>query len=371
MKILIPSVTCGGGHMQAASALEETWKIVRPEDTVRKVDVLDFTPRIYKKIYSEGYVKLIQHAPEVYSHYFEKTDDPSFIKRMTPLRRITSRFMANPFVKYLKEFSPDLMVCPHFLPLEIMGALGSKHFKKRKPKVVCVVTDFEAHALWMEPCVDLYCVAAEETKARLVARGVSEKKVIPTGIPVSLRFSSPINAKKVRKGLGFRNDQKTLLVLGGGFGMGPLPQIVKEADRMKVPFQIVVVAGKNEKLKRILDSKKYRHPMKIFGFTHNMHELMAASDLILTKPGGLTTSESLAMGKPLFIFSPIPGQESANSDFLLERGAAIKANRIEDIPFRLEQILHSPKLALMTSAAKSLGHPRAAVQIIQEAVKLA
>ena len=160
----------------------------------------------------------------------------------------------------------------------------------------------------------------------------------------------------------------SLLVLSGGFGMGPVAEILAELDNVSHPFQTVVVTGRNEELRRELAGRIGKHPTHVLGFASNMHEFMAISDLMITKPGGLTSSEALAMGKPLFILNPIPGQEAANSDFLLERGAAGKVNRVEDLPFRLDQLLGSKKLAQLSRAAKSLGRPDAAIQICQEVV---
>jgi len=257
------------------------------------------------------------------------------------------------------------MLCTHFLPLEITGAMLAKDPAFR-PFTACVVTDFEAHALWMEPSVNLYCVAAEETKARLVARGVKAEEVVVTGIPIAARFSQPVAAAAVRKACGLRDDLPTLLVLSGGFGMGPVAEILGELDKIPTPFQTLVVAGRNEALRRELAAQDRKHPTHVLGFVRNMHELMTISDLLITKPGGLTTSEALALGRPLFILNPIPGQEAANSDFLLQHGAAEKANRVEDLPFRLGQLLGSKKLAAMARAAKELGKPNAAAAICQE-----
>src|SRR5262249_11197502 len=190
-----------------------------------------------------------------------------------------------------------------------------------------IVTDFEAHALWMETCVDLYCVAAEETKARLVARGVKPDQVVPTGIPISARFSAIVEGRDVRKKLGLRGDLPVGVVLSGGFGMGPVGRILTELDRIPNEFQGLVVTGRNEQLRRDLAGQDRRHPTHVLGFASNMHELMAVADLVISKPGGLTSSEALAMGKPLMILNPIPGQEAANSDFLVERGAAAEWSR--------------------------------------------
>jgi processive 1,2-diacylglycerol beta-glucosyltransferase len=235
-----------------------------------------------------------------------------------------------------------------------------------RPFVASIVTDFEAHALWMESCVDMYFVAAEETKARLVARGAQAKNIVATGIPIATKFSAKPDAKRIRKNYGLRDDLPVLLVLSGGFGMGPVAEILAELDKVPGQFQTMVVTGRNDALRRELAVQNHRHPTHVLGFSTNMHELMAVADLIITKPGGLTSSEALAMGKPLFILNPIPGQEAANSDFLLERGAAAKVNRVEDLPFRVEQLLGSKKLGEMAKAAKSLGRPRAAETICRE-----
>lgn len=365
MRVLIATVTAGAGHLQAALALEEAWRSFRPRDTLRRVDVLDYTPKLYRKIYSEGYVKLVSHAPELYRLAFRKSDDPGLMRKLTRLRKVLGPLPARRFIRFLGDYRPDAVLCPHFLPLEILGSLD-RDPAARKPYLVGIVTDFEAHALWMERSVDLYCVAAEETKARLVARGVPAGRVVVTGIPVSVRFGRRVDPAQARKGIGLRDDLPVLLVLSGGFGVGPIGRILAEIDRLGRRVQVVVVCGRNEELRREIAAQDRRHPTHVFGFVANMHELMAAADLILTKPGGLTSSEALAMGKPLVLLDPIPGQEEENADFLLEHGAAVKVSRVEDLPFRLERLVGSPKLAAISRAAASLGRPDAGMRICRE-----
>src|SRR5438445_62195 len=360
MRILIATVTAGAGHLQAAAALEEAWRGLRPADAVEKVDLLDFVSRLQRKVYVQGYMKLVEHAPELWGMVFKKTDNPKLLRRVARFRRGFAERTNQKFVRHLRAFRPDAVVCTHYLPVEIMAHLERKGFN---PMTVCVVTDFEAHALWMEQAVDLYCVAAEETKASLVARGAKAENVVVTGIPIAPKFSVLPNPGAVRRNHGLRDDLPVLLVLGGGFGMGPVARILSALDKIERDFQTLVVAGRNEKLRRDLACGDYRHPTRVLGFATNMHELMAVADLIVTKPGGLTSSEALAMGKPLFILNPIPGQEAANSDFLLERGAAAKVNRIEDLPYRLGQLFASKRLAEMAKAAKALGKPSAAEAI--------
>jgi len=386
MRVLIATATAGGGHLAAAAALEEAWKTCCPKDTVQQVDILDFFPTLQRKIHSEGYVTLADHAPEVWGMVFKETDKPEVARRLTRIRRFFPSTSRSRFKRHIEAFKPDVVFCTHYLPLEALGLLRQEpgRHRRRKPEaggvseipghsgrpfVVSVVTDFEAHALWMDDCVDLYCVAAESTGARLLARGADPDSVVATGIPISSRFSQVVDTRAVRRALGIREDFSVVLALSGGFGMGPVVEVLAEIDKASTEFQVIAVAGRNDELRCKLAVQPYRHPVRVLGFANNVHELMAVADLVVSKPGGLTTSEALAMGKPLLIINPIPGQEAANSDFLLEQGAGSKVNRVEDLPFRIEQLLASKKLAEMSASAKRLGRPHAARKICEEVSK--
>jgi processive 1,2-diacylglycerol beta-glucosyltransferase len=148
-----------------------------------------------------------------------------------------------------------------------------------------------------------------------IAHGAIAENIIATGIPIAAKFSLKPNVKVIRKDYGLRDDLPVLLILSGGFGMGPVAEILAELDKSEKQFQMLVVTGRNDELRKKLAAQTRKHPTHFLGFSTNMHELMAVADLIVTKPGGLTTSEALAMGKPIFILNPIPGQEAANSDF--------------------------------------------------------
>jgi len=364
MRILIATVTAGGGHLAAAAALDEAWRSWRPKDTVERVDLVKFFSPLHRKIHADGYVKLVERAPELWGMLFAKTDNPKTVRRLNRIQQLFPSRARLGFARFVKKFQPDAVLSTHFTPVTEMGEMRRKN-PQPSPLSVSIVTDFEAHALWMDPHVDLYCVAAEETKARLVARGAAEADVLATGIPIAAKFAGPLEGSDIRKRMGWREDLPVMLVLGGGFGMGPVAEIVRELDKVKREFQIVVVCGRNQDLRRELAVQDRKHPTHVLGFANNMHELMGVADLILTKPGGLTTSEALALGKPLFILDPIPGQEAANSDFLLERGAAAKVNRVVDLPFRIEKLLGSKKLTDMAKAAQALGKPHSAETVCQ------
>lgn len=367
MKLLIATVTAGAGHVQAAAAVEEAWRSLQPEAPVQRLDVLAFTPKLYRTAYALGYLKLVAHAPELWGLMFDRTDNPALVRKLTRLRRALAKWLAPKFAQQVRRFQPDAVVCTHFMPLEVLGRLKAKAQAARQPTpfIVCVVTDFEAHALWMEPCVDLYCVAAEQTKARLVARGVPAAQVALTGIPVAPKFADRLSRAAIRRRLGLREDLLVLLVLAGAFGVGPVQPMLAQVNDLSRPVQVVVVCGRNERLRRQVALAQWRQPTRVLGFVTNMHELMAAADLVLTKPGGLTTAEALAVGRPLLIVNPIPGQEAANSDFLLEHGAALKANRVEDLAYRLEQFLEPARRTRLTRAARALGRPNAAREVCQ------
>src|SRR5688572_16197913 len=230
MRVLIATVTAGAGHLQAAAALEEAWRSLRPRDTVQKLDVLDFTPKLYRTFYVESYLKIIEHAPELWAHVFKKTDNPELVRKLTRGRRMLAQITTAKFARRIEEWAPEVVLCTHYLPLEIMGRVVRENGTEDSTFIVSTVTDFEAHALWMEASVDLYCVAAEETKARLVARGAPANNVAVTGIPISSRFAARLKPATLRKQFGLRDDLYTLLVLSGGFGMGPVAEILSELN---------------------------------------------------------------------------------------------------------------------------------------------
>lgn len=364
-RILIATVTAGAGHVQAAAALEEAWRAEYPADVVERWDVLSFAPRLVRRAYSEGYLSLVKHAPEIYARVFRRTDDAGLARRAMPRRQLLGRAMARPFLERARAFAPDVVLATHFLPMEVLGGwLGGA--AAPRPTVGVVVTDFEAHALWHHDRVDRYYVAMDSTAARMRARGVPSRALRVTGIPIAGRFRKAMSRPALRRRHGLDLRRPTLLVLGGGFGLGPVRELLAELDRVSRPLQVLVVAGKNEALRRDVARRRGRHDVRALGFVDNMEEWMTLADLVVSKPGGLTTSESLALGRPMLILDPIPGQEAANSDLLLEKGAAWKLSRLEDLPARLDELLRRGVLPRLAARAKALGRPRAALDIVRD-----
>jgi processive 1,2-diacylglycerol beta-glucosyltransferase len=287
------------------------------------------------------------------------------------LRRQVQKLNLLKFEKLVRKGDWDLVISTHFLPVELIAHLRLAE-KVRMPQVT-VCTDFATHRLWVnQPCERYFC-ATEEGAEYLGFFGVPRETVEVTGIPVHPEFGRPVDRDAVLKKHGLPGDRQIILQMCGGFGVGPVEKIYKSILSVERPIAVVVVAGRNEQLKAELEAieRPDRHHVVILGFTKEMHELMAIADLVVTKPGGLTTSEALARGLPLVVANPIPGQETRNSDYLLENGAAVKIDHPSQLALKLARILSSgERLERMRASARQLGKPRAAFDVLDRSLKL-
>jgi processive 1,2-diacylglycerol beta-glucosyltransferase len=276
------------------------------------------------------------------------------------------------FLRLLSTDDWDVVVNTHFLSAEIIA--GLKREEKFAAPQLTVVTDFETHRLWAnEPC-EHYFIATPEAALALHRWGVPSSATSITGIPVHPVFSRPKNRAECCTRQGIAGDRPVILQLAGGFGVGPIEQIYCTILSVQTPLELVIVCGRNNELKAQLDRCPVppRHRARVLGFTDQMDELMCAADIVVSKPGGLTTSEILARGAALVIVNPIPGQESRNSDYLLENGAAVKASGTATLAYKLSMLLESPeRLSQIKANAVRLGHPRAAYEVAARAIQFA
>jgi len=281
-------------------------------------------------------------------------------KRRLALDRLNTR----PLVRLLERRRPAVALCTHFLPAEIVMYLRRRRLLDIPVGVV--ITDFDAHALWLYRDVDWYFVAREEMKAHLAALGVPPETIHVTGIPIHPRFATPPDRTDARRRLGLDLSLPTVLVAAGGFGMGPVESLVQAVQGIRSPVQIVVICGKNAALERRLTAMPdLAHPMRVVGYTTEMEVWMSAADLLVGKAGGLTSSEALACGLILVIVNPIPGQEERNSDYFLEEGAAIRCNNLPALPFKIDSLLgDAAHLARMREAVARIARPHAAPDIV-------
>jgi processive 1,2-diacylglycerol beta-glucosyltransferase len=370
-RVLILSASAGAGHMRAAEAVlaacQERW----PKAEARHVDVLTLTPGPFRRLYGKGYLDFVNKAPELVGMLYDRTNRPPKSPAADRLRLLAERLNTRPLLTLLREFDPDVVCHTHFLPAEIVAHQKRKG-RVRAPHAV-VVTDFDVHRFWLCKGVARYFVAREENRVHLEALAEPSSTVRVTGIPIHPAFGRVPDAAALRRKHALDPGRPLLLVLCGGFGVGPVESLVESLIAAVKNAQLVVVAGRNEALRQGLERVARRGdvPARVLGFTTEMHEWMAVADLAVTKPGGLTTSEALALGLPIVVANAIPGQETRNASMLFEAGAAISGENPLTVGYRVAQLLLSPeRLRAMREAARSLGRPHAAAEIAEELGRL-
>jgi processive 1,2-diacylglycerol beta-glucosyltransferase len=372
-RVLVLSASVGAGHLRAAQAVERALHEVAPSATVHNLDVLELTNAAFRRLYGKAYLDLVNRAPHVLGYFYDMLDQPSRsgANRGDRLRLAVEKLNLRPFIRYLQEEHADLVINTHFLPAEIIAHLRVNG-QLGVPQVTAT-TDFETHRLWVNQPCEHYFTATPEGARYLHHWGVPAADTTVTGIPIDPVFSKPKDRADCRKRHGLAGDRPVVLQLAGGFGVGPIEKIYRAIQDVERPLELVVIAGRNEAVKAKLEAlpPSPRHRTHVLGFTDKIDELMAAADLVVSKPGGLTTSETLARGAVMVIVNPIPGQESRNSDYLLENGAAIKANNIATLAYKIGALLDDPaRLARVKENVARLARPRAAYDVAERSLKL-
>jgi processive 1,2-diacylglycerol beta-glucosyltransferase len=357
--VLVLSAAAGAGHVRCAEALASAF--AAKGIAAKHVEVLEYASYFFKKVYSDLYIELVNHQPAILGLVYDAMDHPwQYRKRRLALDWLNTR----PLVRLLLAEPPRMAVCTHFLPAEILLYLRGK--KILDIPVGVVITDYDLHAMWLYRGVDWYFVACEETKVHMVALGIPPETIHVTGIPIDPAFSAAREKAETRRELGLQPDRTTVLVSAGGFGMGPVESLVKALQEVSHPIQMAVVCGKNPELKSRLEGLPApNHPVKVVGFTTEIERWMAASDLLVGKAGGLTSSEALASGLVMVIVNPIPGQEERNSDHLLEEGVAIRCNNLPALAYKIDSLLSDKeRFDRMRKAVQRLARPNAAADVV-------
>ena len=376
-RLLILSASVGAGHMRAAQAVELALRELAPPDaTIKNVDVLTLTNAAFRKIYGEAYLDLVNKAPHVLGFFYDHMDKPRKPDdKRDALRGLVEKLNMSDLCDLLEckgERPWDVVVNTHFLPASIMASMRKK--RKLKTPQMTVTTDFETHRLWVNPPCDHYTTATDEGAAYLHHWGVPAETISVTGIPIHPVFAAPKDRAQCQQRQGIDGKRPVVLQLAGGFGVGPVEQIFNSMMTVETPLELVVVTGKNAAAKKKLETATppKQHRVKVLGFTDQIDELMAAADVVVSKPGGLTTSETLARGCAMVVVNPIPGQESRNSDYLLENGAAIKINNLPTLAMKLAALLAEPaRLQQIKNNARRIARPQAAFDVATRALRMA
>jgi processive 1,2-diacylglycerol beta-glucosyltransferase len=371
-KVLVLSASAGAGHMRAAEAVERAIKEMGAAGEVRHIDTLEYTNKLFRHLYSKAYLEMVNKTPEVLGWLYDHLDKPwKNERRRLALDKLNTR----PFVKMLKAYQPEITICTHFLPAEIISWLKAK--ERIATRQAIVVTDFDVHAMWLCHHYEHYFVALDETRVHLERLGIPPGKITVSGIPIDTVFAEKKDKRAMRARHDLSQDVTTILLSAGGFGVGPMQHIVQSLAEMRHPVQVVALCGRNEELKNRIErvARKLapggRILIKAIGYTKAMDEYMTASDILLGKPGGLTTSEALAKGMAFVIVNPIPGQEERNSDHLLEDGVAIRCNNLPALAYKIDRLLEDPsRLSSMQSNARRLARPHAAREIVGKLLAL-
>ncbi|MFZ2654352.1 MAG: glycosyltransferase [Victivallales bacterium] len=365
--VLILSVSAGAGHVRAAEALKKTTEENFPGVNAIHLDVMEFVPRLFRKIYADSYIKVIERSPAVWGFLYNQTDkeekEDSLVKK---IRYAVQKLNTRSLFDKIEELNPDIVICTHFLPAELLSRRIEK--KKFSAPVWVVVTDFDIHSLWIHPHMSGYFAASSEVAWRMKDKGISPENIHVTGIPIMPVFARKHSRFECAMELGVSPEKTTIILMSGGMGVGGIHLIAEKLLKIDCDFQMFALAGKNKALLEDLKKLEKSFPGKIkpTGFTTTIEKNMAASDLAISKPGGLTTSECLAMGLPMIVISPIPGQEERNADYLLENGAAVKAHNAAVLEFKLAELLKNPgRLGEMGRSAARIGKPHAAMDILK------
>jgi processive 1,2-diacylglycerol beta-glucosyltransferase len=370
-KILILSVSAGNGHVRAAQALEAAMQSAPPHTAVH-IDAMAHVAGGFRKVYTDWYIQLVNRAPELWSYLHQRADATPHHAPSQRLRRGIERLSTGALVREIRREKPDAVICTHFLPAELL--MRERNRGRIDFPVWLQITDYDLHNMWLVPGMAGYLAATEEVAFRLRARGIPADRIHVTGIPVMPAFSEPDAPALARDACAAALDldpaRPVLLMASGGAGVGDLPSMVERVLSLggDSGFQVIAVAGRNAEAHTRLQAVAARHPGRVvpIGFTNEMHKLMAAANLVVTKPGGLTVSECLALGKPMLLISPIPGQEEHNAGFLMEEGAAWLAYDAIGLDYKVARLMADPaKLADMARRSRALGKPRAAATVLQ------
>ncbi len=366
-RVLVLSVSAGAGHVRAAQAIVAHAHADFGLLDVRHVDMLTLVPGWFRKLYSDLYLKLASGLPEAWGWLYRKTDHEPGGSLPQRARRLIQRLCARRLFQLVADFAPDAIVCTHFLPAEVLGTAIAK--QEMAVPVWVQVTDFDLHHMWVHEGVTGYFIANEELSWRLQAAGVPAGRAIVNGIPVMPGFVLRPDRGSAAARFSLDASKTTVLMMGGGSGMGLDAMLVRRLLEQQPDIQLVVLTGRNRSLLATLTAMVDEYPdqLRAIGFTDDVPALMACADLAITKPGGLSTSECLVAGLPMLLVNPIPGQEERNAAWLMQEGVALRADDPVTLQFRLSRLLQDrASLARMRAKALTLAAPRAAHALLQK-----
>jgi processive 1,2-diacylglycerol beta-glucosyltransferase len=390
MRILILSASTGGGHMSAAYALESYVSKYQDRAVVKVVDTLEYVSPLLNKTVSDGYIYLAKSAPKVWSAIYKTANRKGTL--FSVMTAITNLF-SKKLMPLLDDFKPDAIVCTHHFPMEMISKL--KDIGLVNIPLMCILTDYAPHKCWIGKTVDAYVVSNDNMVNMMVNMGVEREKIYPFGIPVNKSFHTKPDREKLLEDIGLNHEMPTILIMAGSFGVTDILAIYRNLTKINLDFQIIIITGKNKRLYKAFErliSKKdrirklkinklasfsriygnmryvkrpvYHKPTKLIFFTKDVYKYMKVSNLIITKPGGLTVSEALACDLPMAIFNSFGGQEEENADFLVKNNMAIRLGKGHHCEQTIKSLLiNEDSLTSMKKSCESFDKSSSAKEI--------
>ncbi len=360
--VLIVTASIGSGHIKAAAAIDNELRYVCPQANVSIVDFMSPETAYLNKLLKEIYLKMLDFVPALYEFLYNFTAGEW---KCSSIQGLLAYFMKKNMADLIKKYQADIVICTH--PFPCAAAATLKDDAHNNFKLFTVITDFSLHQIWLYKNVDMYFIPHEDMYSELVKRGISEDIITVSGIPVDYSFTKEYDKEQLRQKLSLSSNEPVVLIMGGGLGLGGVKYALEQLELLSQEMQILVVTGANVSLWSEINAYIHhsRHQIKVWGYSHNIDELMAISTLLISKPGALTISEALVSGLPMILHEPIPGPESENATYMASRGAAIEVKKEDELRDVVAALLNDPeRLQFMRSQAKKLSRPDAAAKIV-------
>ena len=338
-RVLIMHISEFGGHKKASENISEAVKFIDPEVKTLNINGFGYLYPRSEKLVDFFYTATIKRIPRLWGKIYDRD---SIIKAISPLKKISNTVGFNKFSHLLKDFKPAVIVATQAFPCGI--AADFKKMRRLNIPIFAIVTDYYPHRFWINSSIDNYIVACKEAKDVLIAEGVDKEKIKVLGIPISHKFLETYTKEEVASELGFNSELPSILIMGGGLGLGPIKDTFLKINKIDYPFQVIVVCGRNKLLYNWFARRKnkFKRPVFYFGYINFVNKLMDFSDIIITKGGGITVSEALSKSMAIIVINPIPGQEERNVNYLLDKKAIVKADNIHEVKDIVKGLLNNP-----------------------------
>lgn len=366
-RIMIFTASIGSGHDQVAKVLVEGLSQLEGV-TAAAFDYMELWGPPFRELFKQGYFKMLDWVPSWYHLLYQNT---MRIAEGNQVKHLLGYRYEKKMLAQIQEFCPDIILCTNPFPL-----VSLSHLRKRGKvlaEIAVLITDYTAHSMWLDDAVSYYFVGSHTLKSNLMDRGIPQEQIYMTGIPIDPKFYQPVNPLAIYQREQLDPSLKTILVMGGGLGLGPFEEILSQLERVPEPMQLLVVTGKNEKLRGWLEKERNHshHKINVYGYIDYVHELMTIAHLLISKAGGITLTEAMAKCLPIFITAPIPGQEVGNTEFIEQIGIGKHIRQLDTLGQEVQRVFFESQweYEAMKANIQWLKRPNALEEIMERLVK--